>query len=126
MGATAKAITAAGSFSRGISIAASPSVSQSFVRVSLSLGIAPISPGPKLAHVDDLPAGVLQELPDPLLDVPVRVQDMAVGMQDALVDAEHVDLAGVGVGARLEDVREQLVLVGGIEIQLADPQAPRA
>ena len=100
--------------------------SQSPARVSLSLATAPMSPGPNsCTWRTSLPANTTQ-LADALLGVRVRVQHLAVGAHHALVDAQQVDPSRERIGPRLEDVREQLRLLGGRQLDLAHPSATRA
>ncbi len=70
--------------------------------------------GAELVHgVHLLPPG-RGELADPLLGPARGIQDVRVRPQDARLHAQQVDPPGVGVGGRLEDVREHLArLVGG-------------
>jgi hypothetical protein len=65
--------------------------------------------GAELVRVLVLLALRHQQLADPLLDVGAGVVDLRVVLQDALVDAEQVDAAGVGVGEGLEDERHHVL-----------------
>ena len=90
----------------------------------LELGHRADVAGPELLHVDGLLAREHDQLADPLLDVGARVEHLAVGRHHALVDAQQVDPPGERVGARLEDVGEQLALLRRLELDLADAQRP--
>ncbi len=63
------------------------------------------------------------QLADPLLVVGARVQHLRILLEHALVDPEEVDPAGERVGAGLEHVGEQLLVVDRLERHLADLQA---
>ncbi len=71
-----------------------------------------MSPGPNSCDVHDLLAREPEQLADPLLDVRAGVQHLAVGAHRPLVDAQQVDPPRERVGAGLEDVREQLRVLG--------------
>ena len=90
----------------------------------MSLATAPMSPGPNSSTcATSLPAKH-QQLADALLDVGAGVQDVAVVAHHALVDAQQVDPPGERVGAGLEDVGEQVAVLDGLQLGLAERQRP--
>jgi hypothetical protein len=89
----------------------------------LELGHGADVAGAELLGVALLAALEGHELADPLLVVGGGVQDLGVVVHRALVDPEHVDAPGERVRAGLEDVGEELLVLGGLQRDLAHLQA---
>ena len=121
-GSTANAITGAGSFEarhldRLVAVG-QPVAGARLLELRHGADVA----GAELLDVVDLLAGEHEQLADALLGVGARVEHLAVGAQHALVDAQQVDPPGERVGAGLEHVGEQLAVLVGAQLDLADLQ----